>query len=174
MLKQILPGDDFLGHTCKLWESTADEFSAVGIRTVKIRIGVVLSKQGGALSKMAMPVKRGFGSAIGSGKQFIPWIHIDDLCEIYIKAIEDLDIHGAYNAVAPEDVSNKEFTQTIASILKRKLWFPNVPAFIMKLVFGKMSEILLQGSRVSSKKIQDAGYKFQYPSLESALKHIMP
>lgn len=168
------PGDDFLGQTCKKWEHVADKFMDVGIRTVKVRTGIVLSEQEGTLSKMAMPIKIGFGSPIGSGKQYIPWIHIDDLCDIYIKAIEDSQMVGAYNAVAPEHVTNEEFTKTIAAILKRALWFPNVPAFVMKLLFGKMSEILLQGSRVSSEKIKDAGYNFLYQSLEMALKHVMP
>ena len=104
-------------------------------------------------------INTGFGSAIGTGKQYIPWIHIDDLCGIYIKAIEDTKMIGAYNAVAPEHLTNKEFTQALATILKRTLWFPNIPAVVMKTLFGKMAEILLQGSRVSSEKIQTTGYK---------------
>lgn len=166
------PANDFLGQTCKQWEDVADKFSATGIRTVKIRIGVVLSERGGALSKMAMPVKYRFGSALGSGKQYIPWIHMDDLLEIYIKAIEDLEMKGAYNAVAPEHITNKEFTQTISSILKRRLWFPKIPAFVLKILYGQKSAIILKGSRVSSQKIHDAGYKFLHPGLEGALKHL--
>lgn len=166
------PGNDFLGQTCRQWEDIADKFSDTEIRTVKIRIGVVLSERGGALSKMAMPIKYRFGSALGSGKQYIPWIHMDDLLEIYIKAIEDVEMQGAYNAVAPEHITNKKFTHTIASILKRRLWFLKVPAFVLKILFGQMSSILLEGSRVSSQKIQDAGYKFLYSGLEGALKHL--
>jgi uncharacterized protein (TIGR01777 family) len=167
------PGDDFLGQTCSKWEHIADQFLDLGIRTVKIRTGVVLSDRGGALSKIAMPIKKGFGSAIGSGKQYLPWIHIDDLCGIYIKAIEDAQMVGAFNAVAPEHLTNKEFTQRLAYIMKKTLWLPNIPAFVMKSIFGKMSEILLQGSRVSSEKIQSAGYKFLFPSLESSLKQLI-
>ncbi len=120
-----------------------------------------------------IPIKTGFGAAIGTGKQYLPWIHIDDLCDIYIKAIEDAQMIGAYNAVAPEHITNKAFTQSLAKTLKRTLWFPNIPAFVMKLIYGKMSEILLQGSRVSSEKIQAAGYKFLFPTLESALKQLL-
>ena len=167
------PGDDFLGQTCRDWEHAADRFKDLGIRTVKIRTGVVLTKRGGVLQKMMIPIKTGFGSAIGSGKQYLPWIHIDDLCDIYIKAIEDSQMLGAYNAVAPEHLTNKEFTQTLADILKRTLWLPKIPVFVMKLIFGKMSEILLKGSRVSSKKIQAAGYKFLFPTLEDALKQLL-
>ncbi len=167
------PGDDFLGRICGEWEQVADGFKNIGIRTVKIRTGVVLTKRGGALSKIIIPIKTGFGSAMGTGKQYLPWIHIDDLCDIYIKAIEDTQLIGAYNAVAPEHLTNEEFTQTLATILKKPLWFPNIPAVVMKTLFGEMSEILLQGSRVSAEKIQTTGYKFQFPSLEGALKQLM-
>jgi uncharacterized protein len=167
------PGDDFLGQTCREWEQVADGFKNIGIRTVKIRTGVVLTNRGGALSKLIIPIKTGFGSAIGNGKQYIPWIHIDDLCDIYIKAIEDSQMIGAYNSVAPEHVTNLGFTQTLATSLKKPLWFPNIPAFVMKSLFGEMSEILLQGSRVSSEKIQTSGFKFQFPSLEGALQQLM-
>lgn len=166
------PGDDFLAQTCIDWEDAADRFNDLGIRTVKIRTGVVLTNRGGALAKMLFPIKAGFGAAIGSGKQYLPWIHIDDLCDIYIKAIEDVQMNGAYNAVAPEHLTNKEFTQSLAHILKRALWLPNIPAFVMKLIFGKMSVILLKGSRISSKKIQAAGYTFLFPTLDDALEQL--
>ena len=150
----------------------ANKFTDIGVRTVKIRTGFVLSKEGGALSKMMTAVNVGLGSAIGSGRQFLPWIHIDDLCGIYIKAMEDTKMQGAYNAVAPEHKTNKEFTHSLAQILKKPFWFPNIPAIIMKIVFGRMSEILLNGSRVSAEKIRSAGYIFLYPNLEKALNQI--
>lgn len=165
--------DDFLGDTCKQWEQMTDRFKDLGIRTVKIRTGVVLTKQGGALSKMITPVKMGIGSAIGSGRQYLPWIHIDDLCGIYIKAIEDKQMDGAHNAVAPDHKTNKEFTRTLARVLKKPFWFPNVPAITMKLMFGKMSEILLKGSRVSADKIKTTGYNFLFPDLESAFTDLI-
>jgi uncharacterized protein (TIGR01777 family) len=167
------PANDFIGETCRQWELITDRFNDLGIRTVKIRTGVVLEKQGGALSKMMTAVKMGIGSALGKGNQYVPWIHIDDLCGIYIKAIEDTQMEGPYNAVAPNHITNKAFTQTLARVLKKPFWFPNVPAFTLKMMLGKMSEIILQGSRVSADKIKLAGYIFLYPKLEDALKQIL-
>ena len=167
------PGEDFLGQICSEWEQMADRFKEKGIRTVKIRTGVVLTKEGGALAKMAMPIKLGFAAALGNGKQYLPWIHIEDLCGIFIKAVEDAQMNGAYNAVAPEQITNKEFTRALAKVFNKTLWIPNVPAFVLKLVFGKMAEILLQGSRVSSEKIQKVGYRFSFPHLNGALKNLL-
>lgn len=167
------PANDFLGNICGKWEQITDRFKDLGIRTVKIRTGVVLTRQGGALSKMITPVKMGIGSAIGTGSQYLPWIHIDDLCGIYIKAVEDTQMDGAYNAVAPDHKTNKEFTRTLARVLKKPFWFPNVPAITMKLMFGKMSEILLKGSRVSADKIKSTGYNFLFPDLENAMTHLI-
>lgn len=168
-----LPSDDFLGNTCKEWESIVDRFKELKIRTVKIRTGVVLTEKKGALSKIIAPVKIGIGSAIGSGKQYMPWIHIDDLCEIYIKAIEDKQMNGAYNAVAPDHKTNKDFTKILASVLNKPFWFPKIPASLMKLIFGEMSVLLLKGSRVSADKILEAGFKFQFPDLKSALTNLI-
>ena len=160
---------DFLGETCRQWEESADRFQKSGIRTVKIRTAVVLTKHGGVLAKMLTPVKLGIGAAIGTGQQYLPWIHIDDLCGIYIKAIVDIGMNGAYNAVAPDHKTNREFIKTLALVLKKPFWFPNVPEILMKILFGKMSEMLLKGSRVSSDKIKAAGYSFLFPQLEEAL-----
>ncbi|MGD0754870.1 MAG: TIGR01777 family oxidoreductase [Bacteroidales bacterium] len=166
------PSDDFLGQTCKKWEQVADRFTDIGIRTVKIRTGVVLAKQGGVLSKIIIPIKLGIGSAIGDGNQYFPWIHIDDLCSIYIKAIEDTQMIGAFNAVAPEHKTNKQFIETVARNLDRPLWFPKIPAIAIKVILGKMSEMILTGSRISSDKIKNSGFVFRYPNLESALKQL--
>ena len=163
------PSNDFLGNVCQQWEQSADKFEELGIRVVKIRTGVVLTKHEGALSKMTSLVKVGLGSAIGSGKQYIPWIHIDDLCDIYIKAIEDVQMKGSYNAVAPDHKTNREFYSDIANILKKPFWAPNIPAIILELIFGKMSAILLTGSRVSCEKIINTGYRFKFTNLKSAL-----
>lgn len=168
-----LPSDDFLGNTCKEWEDIVDRFKELKIRTVKIRTGVVLTEKKGALSKIITPVKMGIASAIGSGEQYLPWIHIDDLCEIYIKAIEDKQMNGAYNAVAPDYKTNKDFTKILASVLNKPFWFPKIPASLMKLIFGEMSVLLLKGSRVSADKILEAGYKFQFPDLKSALTNLI-
>lgn len=167
------PADDFLGETCRQWEQSADRFEELGVRTVKIRTAPVLTKQGGALAKMITPVKMGIGSAIGNGKQYLPWIHINDLCGIYIKAIEDMQMNGAYNAVAPDHRVNEDFIRTLARVLKKPFWFPNIPAIAMKIIFGRMSEVVLKGSRVSSDKIRKAGYIFQFPDLENALTDLV-
>jgi uncharacterized protein (TIGR01777 family) len=167
------PSQDFLGETCRLWEESANRFESLGVRTVKIRTGVVLTYQGGALAKMITPVKIGLGASIGSGKQYMPWIHMDDLCNIYIKAIEDNNMHGAYNAVAPEHKTNREFSETLTKVLKKKVWLPNVPAIIVRIIFGKMAELVLNGSRVSSNKLIQEGFQFKFPTLNSALIQLM-
>jgi uncharacterized protein (TIGR01777 family) len=165
--------EDFLGEVCRLWENTANRFEEIGIRTVRIRSAVVLTEGGGVLGRMAIPVRLGIGSAIGSGKQYFPWIHIEDLCNIFIKAIEDTRIKGAYNAAAPDQRINKEFVRTLAKVLKEPFWFPRVPAILMKLLLGEMSVILLTGSRISSEKIKKAGYLFIFPELEDALRNLL-
>ena len=104
----------------------------------------------------------------------MPWIELDDLCDIFIMAVENADLEGAYNAVAPQHVTNKEFTKEVARSLKKTLWLPNVPSFMMKILFGEMSAMLLYGSRVSSAKIETAGFKFKYPTLEHSMDHLIP
>jgi hypothetical protein len=166
------PGKDFSGEVCRQWENAADRFEENGIRTVKLRTGIVLSKKEGALSKMTVPVRFGIGSALGSGRQYLPWIHIDDLCNIYIKAIEDSKMTGAYNAVAPEHISNREFMRILSKVNGMPFFFPAIPSFVLKMLFGKMSEIILNGSRISAEKIISAGYIFEYSDIENALKNL--
>jgi len=163
---------DFLGQTCKNWEDAADRFTKIGVRTVKIRTGIVLSKDGGAMAKLKMPIQWGLGSAIGSGEQFMPWIHMEDLCNIYIHALENAHMKGPYNAVAPDHVTNKTFIRKTAQTLHKPFWFPNIPAIAMKLMFGEMAAMLLEGSRVTSDKIRKEGFSFQFPDLDSALKEL--
>lgn len=167
------PSNDFLGEVCRKWEESADNFKKLNIRSVQIRSGVVLTKRGGILSKLKIPVQMGIGSALGSGNQYLPWIHIDDLCGIYVKAVEDVHMQGAYNAVAPEHVTNKGIVEVLARVLKKPLWLPNVPTFILKLAFGEMSDILLKGSKASANKIIDDGYVFVYPDLKNALINLL-
>ena len=166
------PSNDFLGQTCKEWEDAADIFARKGVRTVKIRTGIVLSKEGGALKKLSIPIRFGFASALGNGKQYMPWIHMDDLCNIYIQAIKDKEMLGAYNAVAPEHISNRDFTKKAAHALHRPFWFPNVPALVMKLLFGEMSVMLLSGSRISSELIESTGFSYLFPDLDNAFKEL--
>jgi len=167
------PHHDFLGQTCYKWEQAADKYSNLGIRSVKIRTGLILSRHGGILHRISIPVRLGIGSPLGNGNQYMPWIHMDDLCNIYLYAIENKRMLGAYNAVAPDHISNKEFIKRIARRYKRPLWFPNVPASFIRLIFGEMSVMLLSGSRISSDKILSAGYKFKHPGFDGALEHLM-
>jgi len=163
---------DFLGTTCHQWEQSADSFTDLGIRVVKIRTGVVLSPGGGVLSKLNFPVRMGLGAAIGTGKQYLPWIHLDDLCKIYQRAIENSNMKGAYNAVAPEHITNQELISRISKTLKRPFWLPNIPSFFFKMLFGELSGMLLNGSRVSSDKLVAVGYKFNFPTIDKALRDI--
>jgi len=167
------PAGDFLGEVCRLWEEAADRFSEAGSRVVKIRTGIVLARDGGVLSRIKTPVRFGIGSPIGNGNQYVPWIHIDDLCSIFIKAIEDQEMSGAFNAAAPEFISNTDLMKSLAQALGKPFWFPKIPAFVMRMLFGKMSGILLEGSRVSSEKIRSAGFSFQFPELKDALRDLL-
>lgn len=168
-----LPAADFFGDCCRQWETAADLFEEMQIRTVKLRIGVVLAKDGGALPKLAGPVKWGIGSPLGSGKQWIPWIHIDDLCAMFIKAIEDESLAGAYNAVGSQHTTNRMFVKAIGKTLKRPVFMPAVPAFALKLLLGEMAGIVTEGSRISNEKIRKTGFQFQYEKLEDALNNLL-
>ena len=168
------PSGDLIGEICRQWENSANRFEESGIRTVKIRTGIVLTRKGGAMARMIIPVKMGIGSALGSGRQYIPWIHIEDLCNIYIKAIVDSSLTGAYNAVAPQHKTNREFMRTLAVVLRKPFFFPKIPSFAINLLFGKMSAIILKGSRVSADKIVSAGYTFKFRDLDNALRNLFP
>ena len=166
------PANDFLGTTCRLWEDAAESFSDAAKRVIKIRTGVVLDGRSGALPKMALPVKLGLGSSLGSGRQYLPWIHIADIVGIYVKAIENETMKGAYNAVAPQAVRLKEFFRTLAGVLGRPFFMPPVPDFLLKALLGEMSDLLLKGSPVSAEKILRAGYAFRFKTAEKALQDI--
>lgn len=166
--------DDFLAETCYKWEKQAEQFTVdLGVRSASIRTGVVLSKDSELIKKAVFPTKLGLAAPLGKGSQYMPWIHIDDLCQIYIKAIEDKTMTGAYNAVAPEDVTNAQFMKTVAEVLNKPMFLPPVPGFVFKLVLGETAQVILEGSRVSSQKIQDVGYEFTYKTLSRALKKIL-
>jgi hypothetical protein len=167
-----LPGNGFLAETCKQWESAADRSYTICPRVVKFRTGIVLSREGGAMEKMMFSAKNGLAVAFGNGKQFFPWIHISDLCNMYIKAIEDSRMNGVYNAVAPDFKTNKEFVQALTSAFKRKVWLPNIPVFILKMLLGERSEMLLTGNKISADKILNEGFCFAYPYLLEALNDL--
>lgn len=162
----------FLGVTCQLWEKAVDSISSLGVRTVKIRTGDVLSKEGGALPVFAFPVKLFLGSPLGNGEQYMSWIHLDDLCGIYMKALEDNSMEGAYNAVAPHPVKNKDMIKALAGTLHRPMFMPAVPAFLLRMILGERAGLVLDSTKVSSKKIMDAGYLFKYPIIDEALASI--
>lgn len=168
-------GTDFLSNVVFQWEQIADQFLKQNIadRVVKLRTGVVLSARGGALTKMKTPIEYGVGAALGSGKQYMPWIHIDDICSMYEFTINNSKVNGVYNAAAPIHTTNQELTKLIAAILKKPLILPNIPSFIIKIIFGEASMILLKGSRVSSDKIVNEGFVFKYPDLKLALKNLL-
>jgi uncharacterized protein (TIGR01777 family) len=165
------PANDFLAKCCVVWENTVDIGKEFNLRIVKFRTGVVLDN-GGALEKIAMPVKFYVGSPIGSGKQWIPWVHWKDVADMYQYAIENKNIDGVYNMVAPNPLTNKQLTMAVAKQLHKPLWMPNVPAVILKLLMGEMSTIVLGSTKVSAKKIEDAGFRFKYPDIEPALREI--
>jgi len=160
------PNNDFLSKICILWEKEVSKFNSLNIRTVVLRTGVVFSKEGGALEKIIKPIKLGAGASLGSGKQYMPWIAMEDLCNMYVSAIENIEIKGIYNAVAPEHITNEELTKSIAKTLKKPLWLPNIPSFFLKIILGELAVILLEGSRVSSEKIKKTGFNFLFPTIE--------
>lgn len=164
------PANDFVGIVCQRWEAAADTVAALGIRTVKIRTGLVLGKDGGFLKPLTPIFKYKLGAALGSGKQYMPWIHITDLCAIYVKAIQEPTMSGPYNAAVLDGTTNTVFSEIMCKIYGYQLWLPNIPAFVLRLIFGKMSALLLEGQRVSSQKIEQFGFVFQYESIKKALK----
>lgn len=167
------PGNDFLADVVKLWEAEVDKFTALNIRTVKIRTGIVLSEKGGALYEMARPVRFGVGAPLGSGNQGMSWIHIHDLIRLYVFALEQEQMQGAYNAVGPHVTTNRILTKSIARVLNRPLWLPPVPGLVLKLMLGEMADLVLTGNYVSSAKIQQAGFTFDFPELTTALENLL-
>ena len=165
-------GEGFLADVVEDWEKEVDEFEKLKIQTSKVRIGIVLSENGGALVEMAKPIRFGFGAPLGSGRQYMSWIHIKDLCGIFSHLLQNA-IGGVFNGVAPNPKTNKEFTKSVASQLGRPLWLPNVPKFALRLIVGEMSDILVGGNRVSSKKIEDTGFNFQFTALDDALQDLL-
>lgn len=167
-------GNDFMAQVVRAWERSVDQIAGLGIRTVKLRTGVVLTMTGGALPKLAQPIRLGAGAPIGSGQQYISWIHIDDLCRIFIQAMTDDHWSGIYNAVAPEPVTNETLTRQIARELGRPLILPKIPAFTIKLMFGEMAITVLGSSLVLNKRIKDeTTFQYQYGRLSDALAQLL-
>ena len=165
------PGSGFLPEVCLAWEREAAAAEQSGARVVRLRIGVVLARHGGALGRMLPPFRMGAGGRLASGRQWMSWIHLDDLCEMFRFAVEQ-PLRGAMNGVAPDPVTNAEFTRALASALHRPAIFP-VPAFALRALFGEMSEVLLSSQRVSPKGAEQAGFRFRYPQLGAALADLL-
>lgn len=160
--------DNFIGEVVRKWEAAADEFENLGLDVAKIRVGLVLAEDGGMLEKIKKPISLNMGAALGNGKQWQSWIHIEDLAGIFFFAIKN-ELTGVYNAVAPNPVTNKELTKELARQMGKSIWLPNVPKFALKGLLGEMSQIVLSSQLVSSKKIEEVGYNFKYTNLSRAL-----
>jgi uncharacterized protein (TIGR01777 family) len=161
--------NDFLANVCKDWENEANKAKNHGLRVVIVRVGVVIGKGGGALQKMLPIFKLGGGGPVGSGKQVMSWIHVEDVADIFVEASIDPSFSGVYNGTGPNPATNKDFSKTLGQVLHRPAFAP-APAFMMKLVFGEMSQILLEGQKVLPKRLKEKNFRFRYPTLEMALK----
>jgi uncharacterized protein (TIGR01777 family) len=167
-------GNDFLADVCVEWEQACQAFETEHIakRTAIIRSGVILERNEGVYKSLSQLIKFGFGSAVGSGKQYMPWIHIQDLVRMFKFVLDDTSQHGIFNGVAPQQITNLHMMQAIAKGLHKSIYLPNVPKFILQLIFGEMSIVILEGSQVSAEKIVKAGFKFKFDSIENAVNHL--
>jgi uncharacterized protein len=166
-------GSGFLAEVVRQWEEAVDQISTLGIRVVKIRTGIVLSEKGGALKELIKPIRFYVGAPLGSGEQIMSWIHLDDLCGIFIKAVEDETLNGAYNGVAPNPVTNRAFTKSLGKVLHKPIILPAVPSFALKFLLGEMADMVLKGSKIASTKIQKAGFQFKFENLDDALNDLL-
>ena len=164
--------DSFLGKVVQDWEAAANRFKELDIRVVTIRTGVVLDANEGAFPKLVQPIKMGIGSPLGSGKQWMSWIHVKDVAEVYMHCLKQ-GVQGVINAVAPSPVTNSYMTKRIAEQLKKELWAPKVPGFVLQIVLGKMATLALDGQLVHSDRLKEQGFKFQFINVESAIKDLL-
>ena len=171
--EEIAPGNDFLSVLCRDWEEEAKKAEELGMRVVRLRIGIVLGHGGGALGKMALPFKFFVGGALGSGQQWMSWIHLEDLVGLIVQTTDDPRTAGPINATTPTPVRNKEFCQTLAKVMHRPCW-ATVPGFALRMALGDMAEMLLTGQRVIPAVAEKSGYRFRYPTLEPALQACAP
>ena len=167
------PAEDFLGNTCRLWEESADQFKTIGIRTVKIRTAVVLEKNEGVLARLLPHTRAGIFPILGNGRQYMPWIHIKDLCNIYMRDIRDEKMEGVYNASAPDHVTNRDFMKTLSQVITKPFFHPPVPSLVLRTLKGEMSDMILKGSRISPEKIINTGYQFVFDNLHDALRELI-
>jgi len=172
-IEEAPPASDFLGQTCKQWEASIEPVTQLGKRLVKLRTGIVLSKDGGALKEFLKPLRYGIASILGTGRQMISWIHIDDMVRLYITAIEKETMSGVYNAVAPSPVTNKQLIMALARKKRGRFFIPvYVPSFLLKIILGEMSIEVLKSTTVSCEKLSKDGFVFQYPTITAAVNNI--
>ena len=170
--EQSLPGDDFLANVCQAWEQEADAVTSLEVRLLKLRVGVVLGRDQGALSRLLMPYRLFVGGTVGSGQQWVSWIHVDDLVRLICFALENEALEGAVNGTAPRPVRMKEFGKTVGKVLHRPHWFP-VPTFLLRMIFGEMSALIVRGQHVLPEKALQNGFAFRYAELEDALADLL-
>ncbi len=163
-------GDGFLSDLCEMWEAEASAFTGLGLRVASIRTGIVLSPEDGALKKMLLPFKLGIGGPLGNGRQWFPWLHIDDIVNIYLYAIEN-NISGAFNAAAPEPVRMKQFASALGKTLHRPSLFP-VPAFVLEIIMGEAGSVVLEGQHAIPKALLASGFIFKFTKIEDCLKDL--
>lgn len=172
LTEKSVAGEDFLSDVCVLWEAAADEVARLGIRTARLRTGVVLSRHDGALPLMSLAVRLGVGSPLGSGQQYMSWVQLDDLCRMYAEALEGTRWQGDFNAVSPQPVTNAMFMHAIGKALDRRLWAPNVPKWVLKAFMGEAGEVVTGSLYVENQRLQaEVGFRYAYPDLDAALAH---
>ncbi|MBC7854669.1 MAG: TIGR01777 family protein [Pirellulaceae bacterium] len=172
LTESATPAGDYLAEVCQGWEREALAAEVCGIRVALIRIGIVLGEKGGALAKMLTPFCLGAGAPLGSGRQYMPWIHIDDLVRLMLFAADNDPVHGPLNGASPNPVTNRDFTKALGRALHRPTFMPAIPGFMLRLMFGEFGSILLGSQRAIPKAAEEAGFKFEYPQLEPALANI--
>ena len=173
LTEESASGKDFLSEVCRAWEAASEPAARKGVRVVRHRFGVILSPAGGALAKMLLPFKLGLGGRVGDGRQFMSWISLDDVVDELMHTLGAKDLRGAVNTVSPRPATNAEFTSTLGRVLRRPVIFP-MPAFAARLAFGEMADaLLLSSQRVEPKRLLASGYRFRYPDLEAALRHLL-
>jgi len=167
------PAPDFLGNTCRLWEASVEPMIQLGKRLVIFRTGIVLAREGGALPEFQGPLKAGIAAILGDGKQVISWIHLEDICRLYVNAIEDPSYEGIYNAVTADPVTNKDLVLALAHKVRGRFFIPvHVPSFLLKIILGEMSIEILKSCTADAGKIRNKGFRFTYPSLDAALGNL--
>jgi uncharacterized protein (TIGR01777 family) len=172
LTEESAPGDDFLAETCRQWEAASAAVEDLGVRRVVLRTGLVLARDGGALPRMQLPFRLFAGGPLGNGRQYMPWIHLDDEVGAIRFLLDSPTAGGPFNLTAPEPLTNKQFSRTLGRVLRRPSFMP-APAVALRLALGEMSKLLLEGQRALPRRLEEAGYRFRYPGLETALRDLV-